>query len=178
MRRSLLLAALAAAATATPAAAAGIAQLDCPNAAMSPAQREALAEAAAAMPHGSDPRLAPLRETAQACARRLRWSPAATNSAIAYHAAAAGVAQLRRRLAADGVDVAPLENALLADRALFDALGPGGNGETPMSTFLARHQAIIERTIGGRAGDVQERVGNFAGFLVAMQAMRVRFVAN
>ncbi|MEA3013663.1 MAG: hypothetical protein QOD42_2208 [Sphingomonadales bacterium] len=178
MRRSLLLAALAALAAATPAAAADIAGLDCPDAALSEAQRGALADAVVAMVDRSDSRLDPLRAAVRTCAARLHWSDRAAAAATTYHVAAAGSAQLRRRLAEAGVDVSPLDRAVLADRALHRALISGDGVGAALAGFRARNDAIVERVIRGRSGDMAELIGNYTGFAAAAVAMRFSFIEN
>lgn len=163
---------------ASPALAVDPAQLDCPLAALSDAQREAAAEAMIALAGVNDARLTPLRAAAETCARQLGWSARATDYADAYHASRLAREGLRQRLTAAGVDIAPLERVILADRELLAALGPNGIDEGTMNAFVERNTDLVLRTMGDHPPQVQSWIGNFSGFVVSAEVMRRNFTAE
>ncbi len=173
----LLLGAIAAM-VATPAAATDLAGLDCPLAALSDAQRNAAGEALVASAGPNDARVEVVRAAAEACARQLGWTGRASDLATAYHVTGLARDILRQRLTAAGIDLAPLERAVVEDPVLLAAMGPDHTDAGAMREFAERHRDLIETMLRGRTPEIQNSVGAFAGFVLSAYVMRRGFAAN
>lgn len=163
-------------ASASPAPAADVAQIDCPAAALNDGHWAALAEAGQAAAGDDDPRLAPLIEAVRACARRHGWSDAAAHWATRYHYGSAGQAVRRRLLVAAGVDLTELERVTRTDTEMLASVGTGADQEA-MEGFFSRHLPVIMRTLRNRE-HAAGNLGSFAGFTAVVEASRRNFIAN
>jgi hypothetical protein len=177
--RLLIAAALACAAPAA-AAAADPAQLDCPVAALSGAERRGLAENVAALGPREDPNFQRFQDAVARCAERYGWSDEQQRLARVHNVSAVGQAELRRRLTGLGVALAEIERAALADAEFAAAARAGQMGPDVIGAFTGRHRVLIERVLAGRSHDRDrgELLGRFILFRVMTDISRDQFRAS
>lgn len=176
MKRSLSAALIALCLHASPAAAADAVQLSCPRDALSEAQRAGLAEAARNMVPMSDPRIVALTNALAECARRHGWSGDAAELARRYHLSAALIDGVRPRLIAGGVELAELEQAIVADDVLIASIQSAADGGA-VASVIDRHSDLVLRAIGHRMETLGEAFGAFLGAFSIREAARRSFIA-
>ena len=163
-----------------PAQAADPGQLPCP------ADRLGAAERAQVVAHlrdraaREDARFAPLERAIAACTERHGWSERTAELAVMHTLSALGQAEYRRDLAGRGVDVAPVEQAILADQALIRASVDGSFPEAEFEALVTRLQPTIEGIVEAQASpeEVGSELGLFIAFRTMMEATRLGFAAS
>ncbi len=162
------------------AVAADPAQLDCPTTSWSEAERASFAAylADGAFDRG-DRRFRAYRSAVDRCAESLDWPQPVAELAFRFNLSALAQAENRRRLEAIGFDVAPIEQAVLADRELLAALASGPYPEREMSAFIDRlDPAVKQRMRDDATGQAVGNLGMFIMFRATMEAARTAFGAN
>ena len=154
------------------------AELACPTAGLSAGDAATFASAVAdRVPH-EDPRFAAFRAALGACRERLGWSEEMADVARMHSLGTAGAEEMRRRLAASGIDAAPFEQEILDDGALI-AAGGQGFPEAEMEALLRRVMPRIEALAAEHPDvDVPTMIGNFIAFRAIAAAMALRFAAG
>ena len=164
----------------SPAIAADPAQLACPTAALSGAERQGLAENVAALGPRTDPAFQRFQAAVTQCAERHGWSDEQLRIARVHAVSTIGQAELRRRLTALGVALTEIERTALADAEFMAAARAGDLGPNVIGAFVQRHDALIERVLAGRSGENERGalLGRFILFRVVMDVSRDQFRAN
>lgn len=162
-----------------PAAAADVAQLDCPIEAMTGAERESLADHVRRQANAEEAAMQAFYRSLDGCRSRHRWSMAATREAIVYHLAAIGHRQARRTLEERGIDMAAVERALLADRAVI-AAARTEQGPDAIAAFYDRLDPALRRSVesGPDADGSAELLGTYLVFRAAVETSRAQFAAQ
>jgi hypothetical protein len=163
----------------SPAWAADPAQLDCILRAVPDVDRAALAQALAGQ-RQDDAAEAPLDRALEQCRRTLGWSDEDARSAALFAVGALAQSEIRRRLAALGVETTELEQAVLSDNLLKEELEASLATGTVTTDFAGRHDALIARLIRGQppGQEVPALIGAFVGFRGMMEIGRRRFTGN
>jgi len=171
---------LALALPAMPAQAADLANLDCPAAAMTAQQRAAVGELAADLGSDADSRMTVFTNALDRCAADSGWSVGAREAARRFGLGSMGQIELRRRFSRDGIDVAPLERAILDDVELSRAIRALQVTNVHIGDFARRRSALIARVLGRRSVDTAflERAGIFIAFRTVIEASRAEFAAR
>jgi hypothetical protein len=169
----------AGAATLSPALAADPAQLDCILRAVPDADRAVLARTLTGQSR-DDAAEAPLGRAMEQCRRTLGWSDEDARSASLFAVGTLAQSEIRRRLAALGVDAAELERAVLSDAMLIEELEASLATGNVTTGFPARNDALIARLTGTRPGDreLAGLIGAFVGFRGMMELGRRRYTGH
>lgn len=166
----LTLAAAALAFLSAPAHAADPAQIDCPLASLTAEQRGALDAFVAEQGARQDPRFQVYQRAVEQCAARFHWSTGAQANASNFGITMAAEAHMRRLLTARGIDLRPIESALLADRAAMDAASGSPAQQQALLAFLQRNSGMVAGLVGARAAD--DQLMAWLGVFIAARAVR------
>jgi hypothetical protein len=166
----LTLAAVALAFAPAPVRAADPAQIDCPLAGMTAAQRGAFDDLIATQGARSDARFQAYQQAVEQCATRFHWSENARAAAHNFGLASAAEAHMRRLIEARGIDLAPVESALLADRASMESENGSPAQEQALLAFAQRNAGLFAGLPGMSGGDDPALV--WIGIFVAARADR------
>ena len=154
------------------------AELACPTAGFSAGDAATFASAVAEQAPHTDSRFADFRAALAACRERLGWSEEIADVARMHALGISGAEEMRRRLAASGIDAAPFEREILDDGALI-AAGGQGFPEPEMEALLRRVMPRIEALAADHPDiDVPTMMGNFIAFRAIAAAMELRFTAG
>jgi len=156
------------------------AQIDCPLTAMSEAQRFALGEHASHLGSRQDPVAAPLESALARCADELHWDADRRDTARLHGLASLMQAAIRRQFARDGIDLAELDRALLADTELTASYRSSASSDAALQGFARRSEAMIVRLLGPHGADntYVERAGYFIAATAMMERSRIRFAGD
>jgi hypothetical protein len=157
------------------------AQIDCPVTSLTAAQRAAFVAYVAEMGGMQDPRFLVMVEAVGRCQQRFGWSGAAAWRARIYQLAATGEALARRQLAARGVALAPLEQAIAGDAPLTQALAENRVGDG-VADFIRRRGGMLDPALltiaaADRPAAVRE-VEAFVTYHGMARYYRARFAAE
>jgi hypothetical protein len=155
------------------------AQLDCILDGVSQSERTALAAVLIERRRDRDV-LAPFAQAAARCRQAHDWSDDDTRNAIVFAVSAAGLSEIRRRLAARGIATTELEAAVLSDGRFMEEIGRGVETGVVTTGFAERNDALIGRLIGSMPSDreVAPLIEAFAAFRGTVEIGRRRFTAN
>jgi hypothetical protein len=168
--RLIRLAAASLALASMPARAADPAQIDCPLAGMAVAQRGAFNDLIATRGARSDARFQAYHRSVEQCAARFHWSESTKAAAANFGLATTAEAHMRRLIAARGIDLAPVESALLADRASMDAESGSPAQQQALLAFAQRNAGLLVGLPGVSGAD--DPVLEWIGIFVAARAVR------
>jgi hypothetical protein len=162
-----------------PAAAADVAQLGCPIEALSAGDRANLADHVRRQAQASEPAMQAFYGTVETCRSRHRWSMDAAREAVVYNLASIGAGEARRALEQRGIDMATIERALLADRAVI-ASARTDQGPDVIAAFYERLDPALRQRIesGPDAGGSAELLGTYILFRSAVETSRAEFAAR
>ena len=162
----------------TPTAAADSAQLACPVETLNSREREDLADHVRRQAGPDEPAMQAFFRGVRGCVSRHGWSPAAAEQAVIYHLAAIGQREARVALERQGLDMAPIERALLADRATVEA-SRGEGGPDAIAAFYDGLDAPLRQRIESvDEGRLAELLGTYLMFRAAMETSRSDFAAQ
>lgn len=155
------------------------AQIDCPMASMTGAERADMQAlfAEGGRGSGSDPRFVPLRRTGDQCAARFGWNEGARRLATMYAGASLGAATMRELLSAVHVDVDAIER-LVRSSAPWRGM-PTGSPEqlAAMQRFAEGNVTALMAAAGELGSDTptMTRVGAFIASIALMESARAEF---
>ena len=171
-----LLAALAF--VATPVVAADGAQLGCPVEALSAGERENLADHVRRQGGPDEPAMQAFFRGVDGCVSRHGWPPGAAQHAVLYNLAAIGQREARVALERQGLDVATIERALLADRTTIEA-ARGESGPDAITAFYEGLDAALRQRIeSADEGRSAELLGTYLMYRAVMETSRADFAAQ
>jgi hypothetical protein len=163
--------------TAMPASAADPAQITCPVDALSDKEREQLADHVRRQSSAEEPVIEAFHASVTACLARHGWSQQAARLAVVHNLATIGQREARLGLERLGVDVAPIERLLLADRAAVDSARSEASSDA-LTAFYEGLDPAMRRSIESRGGNGAELLGTFLLFRAAMETSRADFAAE
>ena len=160
-----------------PALAADIGQLGCPMERLTEPQRTVFVQGVRERAPLTDPRLDHFRRALDDCARNFGWSSVLSELARLYNLGATGQAEARRDLAEVGIDVAPIERALLADTELVSAVHGSQYPEQQMNAFIGRLSPSVDELVSQQppGSQASENLGMFIMYRAIMESARIRF---
>ncbi|HYD13791.1 MAG TPA: hypothetical protein VEC11_13160 [Allosphingosinicella sp.] len=147
------------------------AQLDCPLAEMTAAERTALEQVIVEQRPNTDPRTQSVHRVAQLCAGRFDWPPDATGRATGYVFVAVAVDLARRRLVAHGIDVASLERRLAADQGLQDVSADLNAARAAALGFVERNRRYMMSLAGPQSRQSEEKLTMMGIYIASRFAM-------
>lgn len=165
-----VLAAASLAFAATAARAADPAQLDCPLTSLTGEQRRALDDYIAEQGATEDPRFLAYDRAVNQCAARFNWSPRARGGAFGFGFASAVERHMRRLITERGVDLRPLEEAIMADRALIAAEMGSEAQRQALTAFLSRNIVLVTQLTATRPAD--DQLSAWLGAFISTRAIR------
>lgn len=166
-----VLAAASLALAATSARAADPAQLECPLTSLTVEQRRALDTYIAEQGRSEDPRILAYGRAVDQCAARFNWSPQARAGASGWGFASAAEQHMRRLIRERGVDLRPLEEMILADRALIGAAFGSEAQRRALDAFLGRNLARVE-ALADAVRPSDDQLKRWLGAFIATRAIR------
>jgi hypothetical protein len=160
--------------------AADVTQISCPLTRLSPTGRADLAALAAGLGSYEHPAMLVFDAAVAKCASDLGWSEDEREAARRFGLSSLGHEELRRTLSGDGIDVALMEQAILADRELASAMRSPAFSREDVQAFLRRNLIVVTRAAGAHAAneELMGRVGVFLAMRAFVEAARHRFVAQ
>lgn len=162
---------------AAPARAENAAELACPVANMTAADRGALGQLVASSTPNTDGRYARFRMMVGQCAQSHGWSERQARFVLVHQLSAAGQAWVRAALGRRNVPLAEIEQAVLADAEFMAAAGSGQMSDAAIGGFVNRHQALVERLTGADASNgTGELLGQFIMFSALAEVTRRQFI--
>ena len=172
----LLFAALAV--LAAPAAAADGAQLACPIEALGAGERENLADHVRRQAGPDEPAMQAFFRGVDGCVTRHGWSTGAAQQAIVYNLAAIGQREARVALERQGLDMATIERALLADRATVEAARGEGGPDAITAFYEGLDAGLRQRIESADDGRSAELLGTYLMYRAVMETSRADFAAQ
>ena len=163
---------------AAPAVAADGAQLGCPVEALSAGERENLADHVRRQGSPDEPAMQAFFRGVDSCVSRHGWSPGAAQHAIVYNLAAIGQREARVALERQGLDVARIEGALLADRTTIEAARGEGGPDAITAFYDSLDAGLRQRIESTDEGRSAELLGTYLMYRAVMETSRADFAAQ
>ncbi|HEX8365180.1 MAG TPA: hypothetical protein VF603_07850 [Allosphingosinicella sp.] len=169
---------IAAAGLALPADAADPAQITCPADALSAGEREGLLDHVRRQGQPTEPAMQVFYRSVDGCVSRHGWSPGAARFSIVYNLAFIGQRQTRASLEERGVDVAAIEQRLLADPGTIAASRTDTAPEAMVAFYNRLDPATRQRLEADERDDTAELLGMFLQYRAAVETSRADFAVQ
>ncbi|HYG30847.1 MAG TPA: hypothetical protein VD887_11610 [Allosphingosinicella sp.] len=169
---------IAAAGLAFPAAAADPAQITCPADALNASEREGLVDHVRRQGRPTEPAMQVFYRSVDGCVARHGWSAGAARLSIVYNLAFIGSRQTRASLEQRGVDVAAIEQRLLADPETIAASRTDSAPEAMVAFYNRLDAATRQRLEADEREDTAELLGMFLQYRAAVETSRADFAVQ